>query len=211
MPVEKSCEVCGKLFKVPPVRAKTAKACSHECAAKVRTESRGKRYASVACRQCGTSFDVPFAHLGRRVFCSRACKEASPSTRARKASLTGGANPAWKGGVVKRPDGYVYEAAIHPMVSNGYVLQHRLVIERALIRMNPSHHFLGDVGGGYVGLLPFVEVHHVNGDRGDNRLDNLIACTKAAHKQIHAGSRPLAGSYWPEPENGIFYKEGNHE
>lgn len=206
MPVTKTCEVCGKLFDVPPTRAKTAKACSHECAVKVRIASRAKRYALVACRQCGKKFEVPFAHLGRRVFCSSACKEASPETRRRKLALTGEANPAWKGGVVKRVDGYVYEAAAgHPLVSRGgYVLQHRLVIERALLRFNREHPFLGDVGGGYIGLRPEVHVHHVNQDRGDNRFENLIACTNAAHQKIHAGRKPAAGSYWPEPENGNF-------
>ena len=205
MPVTKTCEICGKLFDVPPTRAKTAKACSHECAVKVRIASRAKRYALVACRQCGKKFEVPFAHLGRRVFCSPVCKEASPETRRRKADLTGGRNAAWKGGETKRVDGYVYErAGGHPRAHIGYVLQHRLVIERALLRFNLDHPFLGDLGGGHFGLRPEVHVHHVNQDRGDNRFENLIACTNAAHQQIHAGRKPAAGSYWPEPENGTF-------
>ena len=210
MPVTKTCEICGKLFDVPPTRAATAKACSHECAVKVRVASRAKRYASVACRQCGIKFDVPFAHLGRRVFCSHACKEASPDTRRRKADNIGSANGAWKGGQSFRQDGYVYErAAGHPFAHAGYVFQHRLVIERALLRMNRDHPFLGDLGGGYVGLRREVHVHHINLDRSDNRFENLIACTTAAHKQIHAGRRPLAGSYWPEPEDGIFITGGS--
>lgn len=208
MPVTKTCEICGKLFDVPPTRAKTAKACSHECAIKVRIASRAKRYALVACRQCGKKFEVPFAHLGRRVFCSHACKEASPETRRRKAAWTGDHNGNWQGGEVTRADGYVYElTAGHPAANNNYVLQHRLVIERALLRFNREHHFLADLGGGHFGLRPEVHVHHINKDHGDNRFENLIACTNAAHKQIHAGRKPAAGSYWPEPENGIFIKE----
>jgi hypothetical protein len=66
---------------------------------------------------------------------------------------------AWKGGVVRSESGYVVEyAPDHPRANMGrYVKQHHLVMERALERY----------------LLPGESVHHRNGVRDDNRLENL--------------------------------------
>lgn len=42
--------------------------------------------------------------------------------------------------------------------------------------------FRGDIPAGF-------EVHHINGDRGDNRLDNLMLLSRAGHLSLHR-SRP---------------------
>jgi len=69
----------------------------------------------------------------------------------------------WKGGVHKAPGGYVWQKIEHddPMalmrVSSGYVLQHRLVMARHLGRP----------------LTKYENVHHKNGIKNDNRLENL--------------------------------------
>lgn len=72
--------------------------------------------------------------------------------------------------------GYVYEyAPDHPAAyksgqRKGYVLQHRLVWERANGRL----------------LQPDEVVHHINGVRDDNRPENLVAMTNSAHCAGHA-------------------------
>ena len=71
--------------------------------------------------------------------------------------------------------GYQYVLAKgHPFAtSRGYVLEHRLVMEKSLGRL----------------LNPDEVVHHINGDRTDNRLENLqLFKSKAAHRNHHADS-----------------------
>lgn len=68
-------------------------------------------------------------------------------------------HPSWKGGVSVNTDGYLREfAPDHPRAEQGtYVKQHHLVMERTLGRL----------------LLPGENVHHLNGNRQDNRPENL--------------------------------------
>ena len=59
------------------------------------------------------------------------------------------------------------------------VFEHRLVWERAN------------------GPIPFGwEVHHKNGDRLDNRLENLELATRIKHKRIHSGCEIRNGQWW---------------
>ena len=65
----------------------------------------------------------------------------------------------FKRGWYTNPDGYIYTLApSHPRANqDGYVLEHRLVVERRLGRY----------------LHPRERVHHKNGIRNDNRDENL--------------------------------------
>jgi hypothetical protein len=81
-------------------------------------------------------------------------------------------NPAWIGGTVKDGLGYVLvKNRQHPFCNwNGYVREHRLVMEKHLGRY----------------LLPSEVVHHENEIKTDNRIENLrLFKNKAEHQKYH--------------------------
>lgn len=60
---------------------------------------------------------------------------------------------------------------VHPnQTENGYVLHHRIVMENYLGRILQSHEV----------------VHHINGNKKDNRLENLEVMNVDEHSRIHA-------------------------
>jgi len=189
MPAILTCEVCGTEFKVPPSRAATAKTCSHACAVSVRAESR-KRRTTINCKQCGKPFETPNCHVSRRIFCSRACLEASPKMKAVKADRQGEKNPHWKGGRTNHVEGYRYlRATWHPFASKtGYVLEHRIVMERWLLQNDPASPFLTYVDGHLV-LSPEYHVHHKDEDKANNAIENLECLTPDEHRREHNSRR----------------------
>jgi hypothetical protein len=78
----------------------------------------------------------------------------------------GDKSPSWKGGY-KSYHGYIrVRCPDHPFVAtDGYVPQHRLVMEESLGRY----------------LLQSEHVHHIDGDRSNNLLSNLMLLSNSDH------------------------------
>jgi len=73
----------------------------------------------------------------------------------------------WRGGVHITSQGYTsIRNTDHPNNVNGYVLLHRLMVEEKLGRYLEKDEI----------------IHHKNGIRNDNRLENLIIVTRKKHK-----------------------------
>ena len=70
----------------------------------------------------------------------------------------------WNGYIkVKAPKDHPYKDR------KGYIMEHRLVIERQI--------------GKY--LEPEQEVHHLDGDKTNNKIENLLVVSKTEHRRIH--------------------------
>jgi len=108
------------------------------------------------CPACGHRF-LTSASTARKAFCSHEC-------RSRAKYRTGGTYVAGNGYV------YIKVAPHHSDRSNGYRLLHRVVAERALGRA----------------LKPNEIVHHKNGNKRDNRAENLaVVASDAEHFKHH--------------------------
>lgn len=98
--------------------------------------------------------------VSQAVIC-RVMRERGMNVRIARAR--GAKHGGWVGGRVKHGDGYILAlvTADDPLAAMrnrmGYVLEHRLVMARSLGRP----------------LAPHETVHHINGQRDDNRLENL--------------------------------------
>ena len=81
-------------------------------------------------------------------------------------------NHNWRGGKIKTVAGYfIVWKPQHPFAnSRGYVLEHRLVMEKHLKRF----------------LQPKEVVHHINENRQDNRIENLqLFRNRGEHIKFH--------------------------
>lgn len=153
-----SCKLCGKMVYIPKHRLKTFGYCSRKCSAKEAYKSR--IYTSV----------------------SKEIREKISKTLVGK--YRGYKSPHWKGGRYSHADGYIYlYAPNHPYKNkDGYVFEHRLVIENYLQRF----------------LSKDEHIHHKNGIKNDNRLENLKIFSNSQHLKYewNKGNMKNASKTW---------------
>lgn len=141
------CKLCGKEFFTYPARANKAKFCSYKC---MGTNQKNR---------------IPWNKGTKGI-----CKANSGSIK--KGQFLGENHPNWKGGrYLSQPGKYIYfYLPQHPHSNNdGYVFEHRLVMEKHLKRY----------------LNPKEMVHHINKIRDDNRIENLVLFKNSSEHHKH--------------------------
>jgi hypothetical protein len=111
------------------------------------------------CPYCGKDF---VARERRFLFCSRPCGWKGRKRREKKLAVW------WTHKASGYIHGYVWRDGAKVRVK-----QHRVVVERAIGRT----------------LLPTEDVHHLNGDKTDNRPENLQVIDHGAHSRITSAER----------------------
>lgn len=146
------------------------------------------------CEVCGKEINYPPSRIKR--FCSRVCYRKNPpqywlgKTIPKKAkdkmrlaklgiispkkgkhypNLCGENHWNWKGGKSKSERGYIIIKIKHPNSVAGYYPEHRLVMEKHIGRF----------------LRTDEIVHHINGNKLDNRIENLQLTNRSNHAKLH--------------------------
>lgn len=101
----------------------------------------------------------------------RNVKTRSPKEAKKVENPQGPTVSNWRGGRRTIGKGYIYiYSPDHPNATKDkYVMEHRLVMEKKLGRYLESNEI----------------VHHIDGNRGNNKISNLQLCTKGEHTKVH--------------------------
>ena len=147
---ERKCEVCERIFERPRNLSSRVFSTRRFCCLKCFGASVRKNRL---CPICGN----PVQCKDNKLYCSWVCAKKRPRKR-------GASNACWKGGRTIDPSGHVrvrmdpdHKWARGMRMQHGYVLEHRLVMAEKLGRALDNHE----------------TVHHINGNPGDNRIENL--------------------------------------
>lgn len=139
-----------------------------------------KNRVMVNCEHCGKTVSVIFSRVRKFRFCSRSCHGkvvlSAPNVQEKIKRKVGPENSRWTGGKTKRKDGYILVS-----VNGKRYFEHRYVMEQHLGRK----------------LSGEENVHHINHDRGDNRIENLRLYSTRAEHTMHEKHVPKR-KYNPE-------------
>lgn len=117
------------------------------------------------CILCQKPYEIRISHAHLRQTCSRAC-----AAEIKSRTKSGPNHPRWKSGKEISPCGYQLEYnPNHPDAHKGKVFTHRLMMEQKIGRKLTSKEI----------------VHHKDGNKLNNKIENLQIMTRAEHINHH--------------------------
>lgn len=188
----KSCAMCNcevKIFHKKRLENKII-FCSQKCYGKWIKQ----QHLNCVCPICGAKFHVkPYRINKTKInYCSRKCHYAAKmeymkGNKNHQYGLKGVLNSSWKSDRKITNYGYYkIRDLTHPFrCSDDMVFEHRLVAEKFLLNDENSVEIDGKKY-----LRPDYYVHHIDGNKLNNNLDNLVVMTKAEHTRLHNYQNP---------------------
>lgn len=203
------CKRCGKNFEFTASRQCF---CSKDCKNSF-YEDKFMGKPNTACDICGKPYRLKPSHLAKiKVTCCS--KKCSAIYRQRLMSgegnhqygLIGELNASFRADWNFTTFGYIYLRFYnHPFKSkNKLIFAHRLIMEEYLRVNSPDNPNLVSVPNFPIKFLkPEIHIHHINENKLDNRISNLLCLTKSEHQALHSKQMQLERN-----KKGQFMKRG---
>lgn len=181
------CAICGKEIKVfHKVRLEKENIC---CSQKCMGEFMKSKDLNCECPICHKKFHLkPYRkNKSKNNYCSMECfrlakKEYMKGEGNHQYGLKGSLNSSWKKDKRINNLGYYKIRMLeHPFKDgNGFVLEHRIIAEKYLLTKENSIEINGKLY-----LKPDLVVHHKDGNKLNNDVNNLEIMTLSKHTSLH--------------------------